>query len=221
MESDRALSQVIQTIRRTLGDDSRALHFIRAMSRHGYRFVYPVPSELVFDGSADRGLRYYAEHLARRAVESGPASEPAEAVEQPPAADTPLEKNPRQKLADWAFDRTPGVAETAVRYFGHAANRGHFVANDTFDLNGAPQAFDFAMAGAVFAQRPLNAIAHCIASVTRALSPSGRFSRRGTRIRGRTISIPSLVRAGSRPIRIASPTTSDFVATVWSRRHEP
>jgi ABC-type polysaccharide/polyol phosphate transport system ATPase subunit len=171
--------------------------------------------ELLFDGGADRGLRYYAEHLARRAAESGPVIEPPVAIDEPPVADTPIEKNPRQKLADWAFeflhaqgmrpghyvldigygdsdvavhllaflepgrywgyDRTPGFAETAVRYFGHAANRGHFVANDTFDLNGAPQAFDFAMAGAAFAQLPLNSVARCIASVTRALSPSGRF----------------------------------------------
>ena len=81
--------------------------------------------------------------------------------------DAPFEKNPKQKLADWAFevlhwqgmqpghyvldigytdsdvaahlllprtrtllgfDRTPGIAETAVRYFGHASNRGHFMA---------------------------------------------------------------------------------------------
>jgi DNA-binding winged helix-turn-helix (wHTH) protein len=39
--SDSALSQAIRTIRRTLGDDSREPQFIRTISRHGYRFVFP------------------------------------------------------------------------------------------------------------------------------------------------------------------------------------
>jgi ABC-type polysaccharide/polyol phosphate transport system ATPase subunit len=170
--------------------------------------------ELLFDGSADRGLQYYGEHLAR-GLERAPVEEPQAAVEPPPPAPAPLEKTPRQKLADWefeflhaqgmrpghcvldigygdsdvaahllaflepgrywGFDRTPGIAETALRYFGHASTRGHFVSNDTFDLSGTPQAFDFAMAGALFAQVPFNSVARCIASVTHALGPSGRF----------------------------------------------
>ena len=39
--SDSALSQAIRTLRRTLGDDSREPRFIRTVSRHGYRFVFP------------------------------------------------------------------------------------------------------------------------------------------------------------------------------------
>src|SRR5262249_16756110 len=39
--SDSALSQAIRTIRRTLGDDSREPRFVRTVSRHGYRFVFP------------------------------------------------------------------------------------------------------------------------------------------------------------------------------------
>ena len=39
--SDSALSQAVRTIRRTLGDDSREPRFIRTVSRHGYRFVFP------------------------------------------------------------------------------------------------------------------------------------------------------------------------------------
>ena len=39
--SDSALSQAIRTIRRTLGDDPREPRFIRTVSRHGYRFVFP------------------------------------------------------------------------------------------------------------------------------------------------------------------------------------
>jgi DNA-binding winged helix-turn-helix (wHTH) protein len=39
--SDSALSQAIRTLRRTLADDSREPRFIRTVSRHGYRFVFP------------------------------------------------------------------------------------------------------------------------------------------------------------------------------------
>jgi DNA-binding winged helix-turn-helix (wHTH) protein len=39
--SESALSQAVRTIRRTLGDDSREPLFIRTVSRHGYRFVFP------------------------------------------------------------------------------------------------------------------------------------------------------------------------------------
>src|SRR5213075_2676528 len=39
--SDSALSQAIRTIRRALGDDPRDPRFIRTVSRHGYRFVFP------------------------------------------------------------------------------------------------------------------------------------------------------------------------------------
>src|SRR5215510_13078729 len=39
--SDSALSQAIRTIRRAIGDDSREPRFIRTVSRHGYRFVFP------------------------------------------------------------------------------------------------------------------------------------------------------------------------------------
>jgi DNA-binding winged helix-turn-helix (wHTH) protein len=39
--SDSALSQAVRTLRRALGDDSREPRFIRTVSRHGYRFVFP------------------------------------------------------------------------------------------------------------------------------------------------------------------------------------
>ena len=39
--SESALSQAVRTIRGTLGDDSREPRFIRTVSRHGYRFVFP------------------------------------------------------------------------------------------------------------------------------------------------------------------------------------
>jgi DNA-binding winged helix-turn-helix (wHTH) protein len=39
--SDGALSQAVRTLRRALGDDPREPVFIRTVSRHGYRFVFP------------------------------------------------------------------------------------------------------------------------------------------------------------------------------------
>lgn len=39
--SDSALSQAIRSIRRVLDDDSREPRFVRTVSRHGYRFVFP------------------------------------------------------------------------------------------------------------------------------------------------------------------------------------
>ena len=39
--SESALSQAVRTIRLALGDDSREPRFIRTVSRHGYRFVFP------------------------------------------------------------------------------------------------------------------------------------------------------------------------------------
>jgi DNA-binding winged helix-turn-helix (wHTH) protein len=43
--SDGALSQAVRTLRRALGDDSREPAFIRTVSRHGYRFVFPAVVE--------------------------------------------------------------------------------------------------------------------------------------------------------------------------------
>jgi DNA-binding winged helix-turn-helix (wHTH) protein len=39
--SDSALNQAIRTLRRALGEDPREPRFIRTVSRHGYRFVFP------------------------------------------------------------------------------------------------------------------------------------------------------------------------------------
>ena len=48
--SDSALSQAVRSIRRTLGDDPREPRFIRTVSRHGYRFVFPEVIEEEDDG---------------------------------------------------------------------------------------------------------------------------------------------------------------------------
>ena len=48
--SDSALSQAIRTIRRVLDDDSREPRYVRTISRHGYRFVFPDVVEEDDDG---------------------------------------------------------------------------------------------------------------------------------------------------------------------------
>lgn len=58
---------------------------------------------------------------------------------------------------------------------GVAPGRGHFLINDTFELDEIPHALDVAVANSVFAYLPFNDVARCIASVVRKLRPSGRF----------------------------------------------
>jgi hypothetical protein len=43
--SDSALTQAVRILRRTLDDDPREPRYIRTVSRHGYRFVFPEVSE--------------------------------------------------------------------------------------------------------------------------------------------------------------------------------
>ena len=81
--SDSALSQAIRTLRRTLGDDPRDPLFIRTVSRHGYRFVFPDVVEEDDDGTWP-GARDPASGLA------GEADAPGRAGGQPgTGADAP------------------------------------------------------------------------------------------------------------------------------------
>jgi DNA-binding winged helix-turn-helix (wHTH) protein len=64
--SESALSQAIRTIRRALGDDSREPRFIRTVSRHGYRFVFPDVIEEA-DDAASSGEPYAAAALSASA----------------------------------------------------------------------------------------------------------------------------------------------------------
>lgn len=74
--SDSALSQAIRTIRRTLGDPSREPRFIRTVSRHGYRFVFPdVREEEEEDAAASPDARAVAAPAAVRDAPSRPAAE--------------------------------------------------------------------------------------------------------------------------------------------------
>lgn len=72
--SDSALSQAVRVIRRALGDDPREPRFIRTVSRHGYRFVFPDVREARDDDSG-----------GPPAVERAAAAERVAPVESPAA----------------------------------------------------------------------------------------------------------------------------------------
>jgi DNA-binding winged helix-turn-helix (wHTH) protein len=75
--SESALSQAVRTIRQTLGDDSRDPRFIRTVSRHGYRFVFP---EVIEE----------ADDVAWPAAPAASADVPASPVTAPQAFEPPL-----------------------------------------------------------------------------------------------------------------------------------
>jgi ABC-type polysaccharide/polyol phosphate transport system ATPase subunit/SAM-dependent methyltransferase len=79
----------------------------------------------------------------------------------------------------WGLERSRALIEAGVGIelprAGVEAERGHFLINETFDLDEIPQALDVAVASSVFACLPFNGVARCIASVVRKLKPSGRF----------------------------------------------
>jgi ABC-type polysaccharide/polyol phosphate transport system ATPase subunit/SAM-dependent methyltransferase len=79
----------------------------------------------------------------------------------------------------WGFERNRALFEAGVRIelprAGVRPERGHFVINDVFDFREMPHAFDYAIAGSLFARLSLNSVARCIAGVMRKLEPGGRF----------------------------------------------
>jgi SAM-dependent methyltransferase len=78
----------------------------------------------------------------------------------------------------WGLERDAALVEAGVGIelprVGVVPERGHFLINDTFELNGIP-ALDVAVASSVFAYLPFNSVARCIESVVRMLKQSGRF----------------------------------------------
>lgn len=75
--SDSALSQAIRIIRRTLDDDSKEPRFIRTVSRHGYRFVFPDVVTLTDDGPTPVSMATDSRPAARA---DGPAPGPPTAT---------------------------------------------------------------------------------------------------------------------------------------------
>jgi ABC-type polysaccharide/polyol phosphate transport system ATPase subunit/SAM-dependent methyltransferase len=79
----------------------------------------------------------------------------------------------------WGLERNGALVDAGVAIelprAGVAADRGHFLVNETFELDGIPHALDFVVASSVFTCLPFNSVARCIAGVVRKLKPSGRF----------------------------------------------
>jgi hypothetical protein len=79
----------------------------------------------------------------------------------------------------WGVEKNAALVDAGVSIelprAGVSAERGHFVISETFDLEAIPHPFDFAVASSLFAYVPFNAVARCIASVVRKLTPAGRF----------------------------------------------
>jgi DNA-binding winged helix-turn-helix (wHTH) protein len=129
--SESALSQAVRTIRRALDDDPREPRFIRTVSRHGYRFVFPdVIEEL--EEEADAAVRHAASSLSVPVLMPAPVPEPAsEAVaEAPDAPDAPVRRAARLVANRWprasAGGALAGIAAGAVGGLILAAAPGSF-----------------------------------------------------------------------------------------------
>lgn len=79
----------------------------------------------------------------------------------------------------WGIEANQSLFEAGVKEelsrAGVAADRGHFVVNDRFDLSGVPVLFDLAIAHSLFTRLSLNGIARLLVNVGRQLAPNGRF----------------------------------------------
>lgn len=79
----------------------------------------------------------------------------------------------------WGFEKNVELFVAGVRIelprVAVAAERGHFVVNDDFDLGEVLNPFDIAIASSFFRRLPLNSVARCLAAVVKALGPDGRF----------------------------------------------
>jgi DNA-binding winged helix-turn-helix (wHTH) protein len=102
--SESALSQAVRTIRKALDDDPREPRFIRTVSRHGYRFVFPdVIEEDEEEGGA---VRSAAPSVATPAFEVLPSA--AETAAEASAAEA--EASVRQTVTGLVANRWPRAA---------------------------------------------------------------------------------------------------------------
>lgn len=79
----------------------------------------------------------------------------------------------------WGVESNQALFDAGVRDeltpAGVAADRGHFVVNNRFDLTGIPHRFDYAIAHSLFTRLPLNAIGQVLVNIKRQLAPAGRI----------------------------------------------
>ncbi|HST11236.1 MAG TPA: ABC transporter ATP-binding protein [Terriglobales bacterium] len=189
--------QCVETIRGFL-DQGKTIVFVshspdavRAICR---RACVLNEGELAFDGDVEAGLRFYQSMLHGHG--HGESVRPPVVARAAPIASSDVVATPNQGGTDpggWIFDllEREGLRRSdRVLHLGRASaavtdrwlsflQPQHYVrlVNDTslFSLPAEAAAFDVAVADSVFPFRPFNAVAHCMASIVRRLTPSGRF----------------------------------------------
>src|SRR5437773_5845880 len=117
--SDGALSQAVRTLRRALGDDPREPVFIRTVSRHGYRFVFPDVTTQPDDGPMPAPVG-----PLEAAASSTPRVDPFDALLERVLAKGPLDTEERREAAESLH--VLGTREAVVRLDrrpGHARAR--------------------------------------------------------------------------------------------------
>jgi DNA-binding winged helix-turn-helix (wHTH) protein len=130
--SDGALSQAVRTLRRALGDDPREPSFIRTVSRHGYRFVFPEVTAQPDDGPWPASVGSPAS-----VAPSVPEVDPFEAPVERLLSEGPLDGEERREAAEslHALGTREALAQVGHRP-GHA--RARSLLRDTrWDVTGA------------------------------------------------------------------------------------
>ena len=132
--SDGALSQAVRTLRRALGDDPREPVFIRTVSRHGYRFVFPDVTAQPDDGPLPAPVG--ASGRAATAPSSS-GEDPFETTLERLVAPGPLDDEERREAAESLH--TLGTREALIRLDrrpGHARGRA-LLRDSRWDVTGA------------------------------------------------------------------------------------
>jgi ABC-type polysaccharide/polyol phosphate transport system ATPase subunit len=145
------------------GDVERGLHFYQTML-YGHKHREPVPPSVV--AAAPR----FASSEARAASDEGGAD--------PGAWIFDLLEREGLRRSDRVLHLGQASAAVTERWRSFLQGSDYVrLVNDTslFSLPRETAAFDVAIADSVFPFRPFNAVAHCIASIVRRLSPSGRL----------------------------------------------
>jgi len=95
--SESALSQAVRTIRKALDDDPREPRFIRTVSRHGYRFVFPD----VIEEEEEEGAVRHATAAVPVAAAQAPEAVIPEAVTPEAVPETPARRAARLVANRW------------------------------------------------------------------------------------------------------------------------
>src|SRR6185295_17890625 len=133
--SDGALSQAVRTLRRALDDDPREPVFIRTVSRHGYRFVFPDVTAEPDEGPLP--ARTAPSETAASSASPVPETLPFDALLERLLAPGPLDTEDRREAAESLH--VLGTREAVVRLDrrpGHARARA-LLRDARWDVTGA------------------------------------------------------------------------------------